>query len=42
MNVGINEHLVKTDTTFCCLEKNFSGIFIPILNYICSFCATEF
>lgn len=41
--LGINELLLKTEITRCCLEKyNFSGIFIPIPDHTCSFGATEF
>lgn len=45
MNLGIDELLLKIETTLFCLQKNnFSGIFIPLLDYIWFFfsCATEF
>jgi len=39
----MDELSLKTETTLCCLEKNnSSGIFMPILDYMCSFDATEF
>ena len=41
----MDELLLKTETTLklCCLEKNnSSGIFIPILDFMCSFDAAEF